>query len=102
MAGHLGQVFHQALLSPDQCRCVTEAGSDILFSEVSKIFQDGFVGHARGEVFEHVNDCDACVSNAGLASALAVLEPDGGSKQKFLKPDATASLNAFTGRGAAL
>src|SRR5207253_11132049 len=56
---------------------IAEAGENIFFCEVGKVFEDLFLTHPRGNVFQYIVNRDSHSANAGLAASLARLNRDG-------------------------
>jgi len=55
---------------------IREARADIIARELRKVRQELFLGHADGQVPEHIADCDTSAANDGLAESDFGIEHD--------------------------
>ena len=53
-----------------------EAGKDVLLVQVGEVLQDFCMGHAGGQIFQHVGHGDAETADARLAAALSRFQRD--------------------------
>src|SRR6266851_7687578 len=49
----------------------SQAGTNVFLRQVWKVVKDFVLGHARGQIFQHIVHRDAHATDAGLSTALA-------------------------------
>lgn len=55
---------------------ISQAGANIIYSEIRKFLQDFFLRHSGGQIFEHIIYSNPHAANARLASPLTRFDGD--------------------------